>query len=235
MRSLDLSEGDSLTKLAGSKGAKVASPSPGPGEARLSHASSRSQNSHRSIGGGSVGGSGTLGAGAASSVAGASSTGAGFGGLGEASLSFSATAEWRKTLALRFNFSEFLAGLGLSEYEDLLRETGFDDHESLLAIEEDDMDAIGMMTGHKRKLIRAVAELNERLQEEGLLAGDSRFAKDARRAGRGAERRDSLPVSPSDGDGDGLDDGSAEEEGGDKKKKSKEKRQGAAAAQAADV
>ena len=84
-----------------------------------------------------------------------------------------------QTPTVNFNLSHFLADLGLAEYEDLLRETGFDDYRSILAIEEDDMDAIGMITGHKRKLLRAVTELNDQLQESGQLSmsTDSRFVK----------------------------------------------------------
>jgi hypothetical protein len=125
---------------------------------------------------------------------------------------------------------EFLRDLGLSDYEDLLRETGFDDHESLLAIEEDDMDAIGMITGHKRKLLRAVAELSERLQEEGLLAGDSRFARTGASAGAGRPtRRASLEMrrdsaAPGSTDGDGSDGGGGADDASAKKRKPKEKR-----------
>ncbi len=69
-----------------------------------------------------------------------------------------------------FVLSKFLRDIGLEDYEDLLRETGFDDYRSVLAIEEDDMDAIGMITGHKRKLLRAVADLNDAARETGTSA-----------------------------------------------------------------
>ena len=76
-----------------------------------------------------------------------------------------------------FNLTKFLADLGLADYEDLLRETGFDDYRSILAIEEEDMDAIGMITGHKRKLLRAVADLNDGAREAGSVMSDSRAPK----------------------------------------------------------
>ena len=41
-----------------------------------------------------------------------------------------------------------------------MEEDGFDDMEALLGIESVDMDAIGMRTGHKRKLLRAIRELD---------------------------------------------------------------------------
>ena len=42
---------------------------------------------------------------------------------------------------------------------DALEEDGFEDMELLLGIEPVDMDALGMRTGHKRKLLRAIREV----------------------------------------------------------------------------
>lgn len=54
----------------------------------------------------------------------------------------------------------FLARHGLLQYQDALEEDGFEDMESLLGIEPVDMDALGMRTGHKRKLLRAIREID---------------------------------------------------------------------------
>lgn len=85
--------------------------------------------------------------------------------------------DWEKALAKAFSLTAFLEDVGLGTYEDLLRETGFDDYESMLAIEEDDLDAVGMITGHKRKMLRAVQDLNDKLAEAGVVAGDGRFGE----------------------------------------------------------
>lgn len=92
-----------------------------------------------------------------------------------------------------FNLTKFLGDLGLADYEDLLRETGFDDYRSMLAIEEVDMDAIGMITGHKRKLIRAVAELNDEAREAGSMS-DSRFPRSPDKQVRGGPPGDTLDL-----------------------------------------
>lgn len=54
----------------------------------------------------------------------------------------------------------FLARHGLLQYKEVLVDDGFDDMEALLGIEAVDMDAIGMRTGHKRKLMRAIREID---------------------------------------------------------------------------
>jgi hypothetical protein len=54
-------------------------------------------------------------------------------------------------------FAEKLASLSLDEYYDVLSSNGFDSWESILGIDENDMERLGFKRGHRRKLFRAIA------------------------------------------------------------------------------
>ncbi|KAF2446652.1 hypothetical protein P171DRAFT_472109 [Karstenula rhodostoma CBS 690.94] len=57
-------------------------------------------------------------------------------------------------------FSTALARLGLGQYEERLRENGFEDWESATAMIESDMEELGFKLGDRRKLQRAIREYN---------------------------------------------------------------------------
>ena len=57
---------------------------------------------------------------------------------------------------LRRQMVDFLVDNDLGDYEDSLVDDGFDDMEALLAILEEDIDAIGFTIADKRKLMNAV-------------------------------------------------------------------------------
>lgn len=69
-------------------------------------------------------------------------------------------AEFRRQLKEEFELDRFLRELNLQDYEDIMMEMGFEEFDHVLTIEEDDLDAIGMMARHKTKLLRAVKALN---------------------------------------------------------------------------
>ena len=54
--------------------------------------------------------------------------------------------------------STALARLGLSQYEECLRENGFEEWETVIAITETDMMELGFRLGDCRKLQRAILE-----------------------------------------------------------------------------
>jgi hypothetical protein len=51
-----------------------------------------------------------------------------------------------------------LTQLGLAHYKERLSENGFDDWETVTAIEKTDMMEIGFTLGHRRKLQRAIKD-----------------------------------------------------------------------------
>jgi hypothetical protein len=51
-----------------------------------------------------------------------------------------------------------LTRLGLDQYEERLRENGFEDWETLTAIAETDLEEMGFKLGDRRKLQRAIRE-----------------------------------------------------------------------------
>ena len=57
---------------------------------------------------------------------------------------------------LRRQMVDFLVDNDLGDYEDALVDDGLDDMEALLAILEEDIDAIGFTIADKRKLMNAV-------------------------------------------------------------------------------
>jgi hypothetical protein len=57
-----------------------------------------------------------------------------------------------------FELNATLARLGLSQYEECLRSNGFEDWETVTAITETDMAALGFKRGDRRKLQRAIRE-----------------------------------------------------------------------------
>jgi len=54
-------------------------------------------------------------------------------------------------------FNEKLAGLGLDQYYDILHSNGFDTWESVSEITESDLERLHFKLGHRRKLLRAIA------------------------------------------------------------------------------
>jgi hypothetical protein len=59
-----------------------------------------------------------------------------------------------------FKLSAALARLGLAQYEERLRENGFENWETVTAITEDDMAELDFKRGDRRKLHRAIREYN---------------------------------------------------------------------------
>jgi hypothetical protein len=59
-----------------------------------------------------------------------------------------------------FEFSTVLSRLGLGQYEERLRENGFEDWETVTAITETDMAELGFKRGDRRKLQQAIHEYN---------------------------------------------------------------------------
>ena len=66
--------------------------------------------------------------------------------------------------------STALARLGLNQYEECLRENGFDDWGSVTAITEADMTELGFKLGARRKLQRAIHEYNSSIFPAGYEA-----------------------------------------------------------------
>ena len=67
---------------------------------------------------------------------------------------------------------DFLSDNDLGEYEDALVDDGFDDMEALLAILEEDIDAIGFTIADKRKLMNAVEKFRATADLECELSDD---------------------------------------------------------------
>jgi hypothetical protein len=82
-----------------------------------------------------------------------------------------AVPEWRQKLRDRFNLRQFLEGLGLAEWEDFFIDEGFDTLESMMGIQEEDMDAMGLRTGHKRRVLVAVRDLLDQAAAAKRIAG----------------------------------------------------------------
>jgi hypothetical protein len=73
-----------------------------------------------------------------------------------------------KALRERFQLDQFLEEHGLSRFEGGLREEGFEDAEALLSIEDEDLDTIGMKTGHRRLFYRALDALRSLFRSSGV-------------------------------------------------------------------
>jgi len=76
--------------------------------------------------------------------------------------------------------STALAQLGLGQYEERLRENGFEDWENATAIKESDMEELGFKLGDRRKLQRAIREHNNTLKTTHVSMG-SKLASAIRR------------------------------------------------------
>jgi FK506-binding protein 1 len=87
----------------------------------------------------------------------------GGGGVGE----FKMDADMRRRQML-----DFLADNDLEDYEDALVDDGFDDMEALLAILEEDIDAVGFTIADKRKLMNAVEKFRATADLEYELSDD---------------------------------------------------------------
>lgn len=59
-----------------------------------------------------------------------------------------------------FGLSTALARFGLTQYEERLKENGFENWETVTAVTENDMTKMGFKLGHRRKLQRAIREYN---------------------------------------------------------------------------
>merc|ERR1719240_1786879 len=55
--------------------------------------------------------------------------------------------------------ADFLEGLGLSRYISLFNDHGFDDMETVLEMEEEHMEKMGIAMGHKLKISKKIREL----------------------------------------------------------------------------
>ncbi|KAA0146336.1 hypothetical protein FNF29_08109 [Cafeteria roenbergensis] len=102
-------------------------------------------------------------AGGAGDDAGGSASGAASGHLG-------ATAGGRALAAFRLSFDmgAFLEEHGLERFQEALEEEGFEDAEALLEATSDDLEAVGLRTGHRRVMARAVDALRERMHAAGV-------------------------------------------------------------------
>jgi SAM domain (Sterile alpha motif) len=56
--------------------------------------------------------------------------------------------------------TEWLAGLGLGQYAQVFNENGVD-FSVLLDLIDQDLEELGVLLGHRRKLFRSIAELKE--------------------------------------------------------------------------
>jgi hypothetical protein len=73
---------------------------------------------------------------------------------------------------LEFDLGAFLEEHGLGRFESALVDEGFEDAEALLEATSDDLDAVGMRTGHKRVMLRAQTALRDRLAQAGVPISD---------------------------------------------------------------
>src|ERR1700754_2429548 len=71
---------------------------------------------------------------------------------------------WHEAAAFRRqavgSISEWLASLGLSEYAPLFTENGIDSS-VLRDLTDQDLKDLGVLLGHRRKMLRAIAQLDE--------------------------------------------------------------------------
>eukprot|EP01084_Bolivina_argentea_P050133 92181_1 len=58
-----------------------------------------------------------------------------------------------------FDVTKWLNNINLGKYSDILLESGFDDLQSVLDLTMDDLKEIGIVLGHRKKIMKAVVEL----------------------------------------------------------------------------
>lgn len=96
-----------------------------------------------------------------------------FGGDQLIDLSRSVNGRALAQFRLAFDLGAFLEDHGLGRFEGPLIDEGFEDAEALLEASEEDLGAVGMRTGHKRVMLRALDALRESLRRAGVLLDDN--------------------------------------------------------------
>eukprot|EP01084_Bolivina_argentea_P267897 454899_1 len=63
-----------------------------------------------------------------------------------------------------FDVKKWLSEINLNKYGDLLIGSGYDDLDSIIDLSNDDLKEIGIIPGHRKKIIKAVAKLRQHVQ-----------------------------------------------------------------------